>query len=113
MNLRVSNEHPRIIKTICFEIIRNGHAAEESLGARWRREAYTSGCAMDAHVFSYAEFVIYLCVGCVPFKHIQVDAPWTPKSFVGKTPQELVEEVYTCISKYVAYFCGQVSPAAC
>jgi len=23
----------------------------------------------------------------------QVDAPWTPKSFVGKTPQELVEEV--------------------
>lgn len=21
------------------------------------------------------------------------DAPWTPKSFVGKTPQELVEEV--------------------
>mmetsp|Transcript_9694 Transcript_9694/g.14020 ORF Transcript_9694/g.14020 Transcript_9694/m.14020 type:complete len:148 (+) Transcript_9694:14-457(+) len=22
-----------------------------------------------------------------------VDAPWTPKSFVGKTPQELVEEV--------------------
>ena len=83
----------------------------------WARGDAAKHTQVDAHGSSRCFICrvcdLLMCGLCDPFKHIQVDAPWTPKSFVGKTPQELVEEVYTCISKYVAYFRGQVSPAAC